>query len=158
MDAHGEDWDFIGANLVQLSKLLAHFFLLKAFLDKVDSIEEKELVPVLDKLAQLYSATIILEEFSGIFLTYSVVSTESISILTDQHIPKLCKDLRPHVIPLTDSFQLSDMMINSSLGSYNGDIYENYFKIVKEANPPFNHKAPYSTDLEAMLNRPYSGR
>ncbi|CUM51923.1 uncharacterized protein AC631_05192 [Debaryomyces fabryi] len=154
LDAHDEDWDFIGANLVQLSKLLAHFFLLKAFLDKVDSIEEKELVPILDKLAQLYSATIILEEFSGIFLTYSVVSTESISILTDQHIPKLCKDLRPHVIPLTDSFQLSDMMINSSLGNYNGNIYENYFKTVKEANPPFNHKAPYSADLEAMLQRP----
>lgn len=154
LDAHGEDWDFIGANLVQLSKLLAHFFLLKAFLDKVDSIEERELVPILDNLAQLYSATIILEEFSGIFLTYSVVSTESISILTDQHIPKLCKDLRPHVIPLTDSFQLSDMMINSSLGSYNGNIYENYFKIVNEANPPFKHKAPYSADLEAMLHRP----
>jgi len=154
LDAHGEDWDFIGANLVQLSKLLAHFFLLKAFLDKVDSIEERELVPILDNLAQLYSATIILEEFSGIFLTYSVISTESISILTDQHIPKLCKDLRPHVIPLTDSFQLSDMMINSSLGSYNGNIYENYFKIVNEANPPFKHKAPYSADLEAMLQRP----
>lgn len=154
LDAQGEDWDFIGAKLVQLSKLLAHFFLFKAFLDKIDSIEEKELVPILDKLAQLYSATIILEEFSGVFLTYSVISTESISLLTDQHIPRLCKELRPHVIPLTDSFQLSDMMINSSLGSYNGDIYENYFKIVKDANPPSIDKAPYSGDLEAMLKRP----
>ncbi|CUM65898.1 uncharacterized protein PRCAT00003548001 [Priceomyces carsonii] len=154
LDAQDQDWDYIGADLVQLSKLLAHFFLLKAFLDKVDTMKEKELASVLDKLAQLYCATIILEGFSGVFLTFSVVSTDTISILTAEHIPKLCKELRPHVIPLTDSFHLTDMMINSSLGSYDGNIYENYFKIVKSINPPFNSKAPYSSSLQAMLNRP----
>ncbi|KAK7679108.1 fatty-acyl coenzyme A oxidase [Cerrena zonata] len=154
LDARNQDWDYIGADLVQLSKLLAHFFLLKSFLDKVDSIPERELVPVLDKLAQLYSASIILEGFSGIFLTYKVVSTETISYLSAEHIPTLCTDLRPHVIPLTDAFQLSDMMINSSLGSYDGNIYENYYKIVKDNNPPYIDKAPYSKDFEALLNRP----
>lgn len=153
LDARNQDWDFIGADLVTLSKLLAHFFLLKAFLDKANAIEEKKLVPILDMLAQLYGATIILEGFSGIFLTYSVVSTETISLLSSEHIGDLCAALRPHVIPLTDSFQLSDMMINSSLGGYDGNIYENYFKIVKDQNPPRDTKAPYSADLQAMLNR-----
>lgn len=153
LETNNDDWDLIGADLVQLSKLLAHFFLLKAFLDKIDSINEAKLVPILDKLAQLYFATIILESFSGIFLTYSVVSTETISYLTAEHIPTLCKEIRPHVIPLTDSFQMSDMMINSSLGAYDGNIYENYFKIVKDANPPSEFKAPYSSSFEAMLGR-----
>lgn len=153
LEAKDQDWDFIGADLVQLSKLLAHFFLLKAFLDKIDTIEDKSLVTVLDKLAQLYTATFVLEGFSGTFLTYSVVTTDTISYLTSEHIAQLCADLRPHVIPLSDSFRLSDMLINSSIGNYNGDIYENYYKTVKDLNPPQNHKAPYSAALEGMLNR-----
>ena len=152
--ANGDDWDFIGAELVNLSKLLAHFFLFKLFIDKIDSLqgEEKSLVPVLEKMAQLYGSTMI-EDFSGIFLTYAVIDASTVSVLTSELIPFLCREVRPHAIPLTDAFQLSDMMINSSLGSYDGNVYENYFKMVQDLNPPSEHKAPYSKDLEAMLHR-----
>lgn len=148
------DTDFIGADLVTLSKLLAHFFLLKAFLDKIEATkEQKDLVPVLDLLAQLYGASIILEGFSGVFLTYSVATTEAMAHNSTEHIAELCAELRPHVIPLTDSFMMSDMMINAPIGYYDGDIYENYFRTVTTNNPSRQTKAPYSAALEAMLNR-----
>lgn len=148
------DTDFVGAELVTLSKLLAHFFLLNAFLDKIEeSKEQKDLVPVLDLLAQLYGATVILEAFSGTFLTYSVITTDAIAHNSTEHIAELCAKVRPHTIPLTDSFMMSDMMINSPLGYYDGNIYENYMRVVKQNNPPKDHKAPYSAALEAMLNR-----
>lgn len=154
LNAKGGDTDFIGADLVTLSKLLAHFFLLKAFLDKIDSTkDQKELNTVLDVLAQLYGATVILEGFSGVFLTYSVATTEAIAQNSTEHIAELCSKVRPHVIPLTDSFMLSDMMINAPIGYYDGDIYNNYFRVVNQSNPPKNHKAPYSDKVEAMLNR-----
>lgn len=153
LNSNDDDWDYIGANLVELSKLLAHFFLFKCFLDKINSMQQQELLDILDKLAKLYCASFILESFSGIFLTYSVVSSDTIAYLSSEHIANLCKDIRPHVIPLTDSFQLSDMLINSSLGNYDGNIYENYFNIVKGRNPPSETKAPYSSILENMLNR-----
>ncbi|EGV61818.1 fatty-acyl coenzyme A oxidase [Yamadazyma tenuis] len=158
LEANGEDWDYIGADLVTLSKLLAHFFLLKAFLDKIDSMsspDEKVLVEILDKLAQLYSATIVLEAFSGFFLSYSVISADAMTTLTTGRIQELCSQIRPHVIPLTDAFQLSDMMINSSLGGYDGNFYEEYFKIVKDNNPaPGSFHAPYTASIKAMLQRP----
>lgn len=155
----GDNWDYIGADLVTLSKLLAHFFLLKAFLDKVKTMDannasEKPLIPILDKLAQLYSASLVLETFSGFFLTYSVISTDAMTFLTTNRIQELCAELRPHVIPLTDSFQLSDMMINSSLGGYDGNFYEEYFKIVKDSNPPEEDKPPYAPLIGKMLQRP----
>ncbi|SGZ49103.1 CIC11C00000003948 [Sungouiella intermedia] len=148
------DTDYIGADLVTLSKLLAHFFLLKAFLDKIDaSKDKKDLLPLLDLLAQLYGAVVVLEGFSGTFLTFSVVSTDAMAKNSTEHIADLCAELRPHVIPLTDSFMMSDMMINAPIGYYNGDIYENYFRVVNQNNPPKNTKAPYSSELEAMLGR-----
>lgn len=154
LEAKNGDTDFIGADLVTLSKLLAHFFLLKAFLDKIeDTKDQKDLVPVLDLLAQLYGASIILEGFSGVFLTYSVVDTDAMAHNSTEHIAELCALLRPHVIPLTDSFMMSDMMINAPIGYYDGDIYENYFRTVTTNNPSRETKAPYSAALEAMLNR-----
>lgn len=154
LTAKNGDTDFIGADLVTLSKLLAHFFLLKAFLDKIEATKDQAaLVPVLDLLAQLYGASIILEGFSGVFLTYSVATTEAMAHNSTEHIAELCAELRPHVIPLTDSFMMSDMMINAPIGYYNGDIYENYFRTVTTNNPSRETKAPYSAALEAMLNR-----
>ena len=148
------DTDYIGADLVTLLKLLAHFFLLKAFLDKIDATkDQKDLVPVLDLLAQLYGAANVLEAFSGTFLTYSVVLTEAMAHNSTDHIAQLCAALRPHVIPLTDSFMMSDMMINAPIGYYNGDIYKNYFNTVTANNPTTDGKAPYSAAIENMLNR-----
>lgn len=157
LQSKGDDWDYIGSDLVNLSKLLAHFFLMKSFLDKIQTMsspEEKPLVPILDKLAQLYSSSIVLEQFSGILLTYGVISADAMSYLTSTKIQELCGELRPHVIPLTDSFQMTDMMINSSIGGFDGNFYEEYFSIVKNSNPPSKTKAPYSAYLEGMLNRP----
>lgn len=62
--------------------------------------------------------------------------------------------LDQNVVAYTDSFQQSDMIVNAAIGKYDGDIYENYFDLVKAQNPPSKTKAPYSAALEAMLNRP----
>ena len=154
LDKNGEDWDYIGARLVELSKMLAHFFMLKSFLEKFDTLEEGPMKLVLKKLAQLYSSSVILEGFSGIFLTFNVLDSDTVSYLSSEYIQKLCADLRPHVIPLTDAFNLSDMIINSSLGNYDGNVYENYFKTVKDRNPaPGSYTAPYEKEFREHLNR-----
>jgi hypothetical protein len=38
-------------------------------------------------------------------------------------------------VPLVDAFALSDHIINSPLGRYDGQIYEAYFDQVRRANP-----------------------
>lgn len=148
------DFDTVGAEMVTLSKLNAHHYLLNEFLNRIASFESKQLVPYLESIARLYSATLVLERFAGDFLAQSVFPPKLNSELNSKYIPELCKEIRPHVIPLTDSFQQSDMMINSAIGSYDGNIYENYFDVVKTNNPPSKTKAPYSGALAAMLNRP----
>ncbi|EGW31447.1 acyl-coenzyme A oxidase 4 [Spathaspora passalidarum NRRL Y-27907] len=146
--------DYVGAELVTLSKLKAHHYLLNEYVVRLERFEEKDLIPYLVSLGRLYAATMVLERFAGIFLTFNVVSPSVMAALTSNQIPQLCKEVRPHVVALTDSFQQSDMLVNSVLGKYDGDIYENYFGTVKTLNKPSNTKAPYSGALEAMLNRP----
>ncbi|RCK57276.1 Acyl-coenzyme A oxidase 4 [Candida viswanathii] len=149
-----ESFDYVGAELVQLSKLKAHHYLLTEYIRRIDTFDQKDLVPYLITLGKLYAATIVLDRFAGVFLTFNVASTEAITALASVQIPKLCAEVRPNVVAYTDSFQQSDMIVNSAIGRYDGDIYENYFDLVKLQNPPSKTKAPYSDALEAMLNRP----
>ncbi|KAI5966956.1 POX1 [Candida pseudojiufengensis] len=149
-----ESFDYVGAELVIISKLKAHHYLLTEYIRRVDETPYQELKPYLYQLGQLYAAAIVLDKYSGFFLAFNVASTEAIAELAKIQIPKLCKEIRPNVVGLTDGFQQSDMMINAPIGRYDGDIYENYFDLVKNLNPPSKTKAPYSDALEAMLNRP----
>ncbi|KAK6462279.1 acyl-coenzyme A oxidase 4 [Scheffersomyces coipomensis] len=147
-------FDYIGAEMVNITKLKAHHYLLEEYLRRVEEFDDASLKPYLILLGKLYGASIVLDKFSGIFLTFNVISTELVGKLSAEYIPKLLAEIRPHTVAFTDSFQQSDMIINSAIGKFDGDIYENYFSIVKAQNPPRAHKAPYSAALEAMLNRP----
>ncbi|CAK9439041.1 uncharacterized protein LODBEIA_P32650 [Lodderomyces beijingensis] len=147
-------FDFVGAELVIISKLKAHHYLLSEFVRRVDEFDQADKKPFLYTLATLYGATIVLDKYNGVFLAFGVLSTKGASDLASKVIPKVCAEVRPNVVGLTDAFQQSDMMINAPIGRFDGDIYENYFDLVKILNPPAKTKAPYSAALEAMLNRP----
>ncbi|KAG7664167.1 POX1 [[Candida] subhashii] len=146
--------DYTGGELVTLSKLNANHFLLKEYVTRIKDFDQKDLVPFLARLGKLYSASLVLERFAGTFLTFGVASPAFMAALTSTQIPKLCAEVRPDVVALTDSFQLSDMMVNSAIGKHDGDIYENYFETVKTLNKPSNTQAPYTQALKDMLNRP----
>ncbi|KAK6204645.1 acyl-coenzyme A oxidase 4 [Scheffersomyces amazonensis] len=147
-------FDYVGSELVTITKLKAHHYLLSEFVKRINEFDDASLKPYLNLLGELYAATIVLDKFSGVFLTFNVVSTDLTSQLSSVHIPQLLAKVRPHTVAYTDSFQQSDMIINSAIGKFDGNIYENYFGIVKAQNPPRKTKAPYSGALEGMLNRP----
>jgi acyl-CoA oxidase len=153
LKANGDDFDAVGAELGVLTKLHAHRYLLEEFIRRTETIEEKSLVPFLEPLANFYAAANVLNVFSSTFLQFNVLTSDVFSKLNVELIPKLCAQIRPHVVGYTDAFQQSDMMINSAIGKYDGNIYENYFDIVKAQNPPANTKAPYQAAISAMLNR-----
>lgn len=62
-------------------------------------------------------------------------------------------NMSPCTVPLVDAFALSDHILNSPLGKYDGSVYESYFSQVQAANPlPKEH--PYFTRLiKPLLER-----
>ncbi|KAK6455121.1 acyl-coenzyme a oxidase [Scheffersomyces xylosifermentans] len=147
------NFEYVGPESVEITRLKSHHYLLEEFLRRVETTEDKELVPWLTLIGKLYASGIILEKFAATFLTYHVATTDFITEVSSNQLPSLLQEVRPHAVAYTDAFQQSDMMINSAIGRFDGNIYENYFTAVKELNPPRNFKAPYSAALEAMLNR-----
>ncbi|WPK23077.1 hypothetical protein PUMCH_000301 [Australozyma saopauloensis] len=150
---NNNSYDSVGASSLAISKLKAHHYMLKEYIDRIEKNEYKELNPYLLKLGQLYVTANVIEKFSGEFVSNYVISPETLNEVINKVTPKICAELRPDVIALTDSFQFSDFIINSAIGKHDGNIYENYFGTVKQLNPSKLTKAPYSAEFESALNR-----
>ena len=60
---------------------------------------------------------------------------------------ELCREIRKDAVPLVDSFNLPDFLINSPFGRYDGDVYTHYFNKVVSSNPPTNPAPPYFDKL-----------
>ncbi|OAJ42932.1 hypothetical protein BDEG_26323 [Batrachochytrium dendrobatidis JEL423] len=68
-------------------------------------------------------------------------------------VSELCKEIRVDAIPLTDSFNYSDFIINSPLGKYNGDVYQAYFDIINAAHPPAKVPSYFQSEIYPLLHR-----
>ncbi|GEQ71822.1 hypothetical protein JCM33374_g5508 [Metschnikowia sp. JCM 33374] len=148
-----KSWDAVSYERVLLSKLQCHHYLLETFIHRLESVKQPPLMFVLAKVIRLYYLTHLLENFGREFISFMVLGADLSNLISTKLIDESCLNVRHHVIPLTDSFQIPDTLLNSVIGVYDGNWYENYFRVVKTCNDPRNTKAPYSKDLEAMLNR-----
>jgi hypothetical protein len=76
-------------------------------------------------------------------------------------VDKLMKILRPNVIPLVESFDISDTILNSSLGNSNGQVYENILKSAKSSsmnvmnNGKMIDTPPFFKSVEKYLSKDF---
>ncbi|KAF9991889.1 fatty-acyl coenzyme A oxidase [Entomortierella chlamydospora] len=106
--------------------------------------------PILTKVCLLYGLYSI-EQNSGFFLQYRYFTPSQMDFVRAQ-VNVLCRDVRQEYIPLIDAFNLSDYMINSPLGVYDGNVYEKYFDQVKRQNP-VGQPHPYLPLIQSLLRR-----
>lgn len=50
-------------------------------------------------------------------------------------VMKLLKEIRPHAVRLVDGWGFDDWVLDSSLGRYDGKVYEDMFYRASELNP-----------------------
>ncbi|WVO14615.1 hypothetical protein L204_102252 [Cryptococcus depauperatus] len=115
-------------------------YIFTMFKDAVEEMEDSPETKVLKSVAKLYGLWQI-EEQQGYFLKYGFFSAEQVDEV-QKAVDELCADCRAFAVPLVDAFALSDHILNSPLGKYDGSVYESYFAQVQAANPlPKEH--PY---------------
>ncbi|CAO3678786.1 unnamed protein product [Rhizopus stolonifer] len=124
------------------AKLHSYGYLFNRFLDGVSKVEGS-LKAVLMDVCLLYGFYTI-EENAGAFLQYGYFSPTQIEFVRLK-TNELCRSVRDQAIPLVDSFNLSDYVVNSPLGRADGNVYVHYFEQVKRSNPQNPH--PYFNSL-----------
>ncbi|XP_034425459.1 peroxisomal acyl-coenzyme A oxidase 1 isoform X2 [Hippoglossus hippoglossus] len=119
-------WNNSSIDLVRASDAHCHYVVVKLFTDKLGEICDTAIHSVLSTLALLYALNGI-KLNSGDFLQAGLLSGPQVLQISGR-IKELLSQLRPNAVVLVDAFDFSDKLLNSVLGRYDGNVYENLFE------------------------------
>lgn len=137
-DEQKRSWNSLLVQFNQLSRAHSQYLVVKNFYETLSNPSiSSELDPatlaLMHKLFRLY-ALYTLEQESSDFFTSSASTVAQIR-LARQQVMHLLEEIRPHAIRLVDSWDFPDFQLNSSLGRYDGKVYEDMFYRASELNP-----------------------
>lgn len=122
-------------DLVKVARSHCYLVILNNF--QLSIIEQQSsnpaLVPILQLLCDCFALTAI-EKDLGEFTADGYCNYNQTQLLSST-IRLILKEIRPSAVILVDSFDFSDQYLNSAIGCYNGDVYENLFKWSNTGNP-----------------------
>lgn len=141
--APDQAWQHCTEELVEVARRHIDFYLWTCFDETISSLQSSPpsylgaptkragIVAVLRDLKDLLAVKTILS-CQGALLASGALCGASVATL-ESSLRVLYKDVRPQAVPLVDSFNMPDFVLNSALGREDGNVYENYLKIVRHA-------------------------
>mmetsp|Transcript_39711 Transcript_39711/g.64460 ORF Transcript_39711/g.64460 Transcript_39711/m.64460 type:complete len:697 (-) Transcript_39711:741-2831(-) len=109
------------------------YFMLTKFSQMVETCEDAQCRSVLERVCALFALSDMIDgkQWTGLI---DVVQFQLIEHATSL----VCSALRPDAIALTDCWDYNDKALNSTIGSKDGNVYENQYLAAK--NAPINQK------------------
>ena len=138
-DEQKRSWNSLLVNFYSLSKAHSQYMVVKNFYEtlqnpSLSSELDPETLALMHKLFRLYSLHTLEQEASE-FYTSSAVTVRQIQLARSSAVMKLLEEIRPHAVRLVDSWDFPDWQLDSSLGRYDGKVYEDMFYRANEQNP-----------------------
>ncbi|KKP04711.1 acyl-CoA oxidase [Trichoderma harzianum] len=119
----------------QLSHAYSYSILVRNFHDQITNLQTfgQETINVLWDLYTLF-ALFTMQNNALEFIQTETVSLDQLSAVRDR-IFELMRRIRPHAVRLVDVWALLDYLLDSSLGRYDGRVYEDMFHRAHDLNP-----------------------
>ena len=138
-DEEKNSWNSLLVDFWRLSTAHSQYLIVKNFHDalKGDAIQSEldpDTIALLQKLFRLYALNTLEREASE-FFSSSAVTVRQIQLARTKAVMKLLEEIRPHAVRLVDSWKFPDWQLDSSLGRYDGKVYEDLFHRASELNP-----------------------
>jgi acyl-CoA oxidase len=138
-DAEKTSWNDLLVDMYRLSKAHSQYMMVKNFYDTLSAKETAEgldevSLDVMWKLFRLYALNTLESEASE-FYTSAAVTVKQVMLTRQSAVLKLLKEIRPHAVALVDAWAFPDWQLDSSLGRYDGKVYEDMFRRASELNP-----------------------
>jgi acyl-CoA oxidase len=134
-------WNDSSVELVECARLHCYKLMAQAFIEAYERIEEPNIRQILKQLCDLF-VWHFLKLRIDVALVGNYITEGSQVHLIRVYIQELCESLREQAVPIVDAFNLSDFILRSPLGRYDGNVYTYYLDRVKRA-PHAQDRAPY---------------
>ena len=138
-DAEKQSWNSLLVDFWRLSTAQAQYMVVKNFYDALQDQNttkslDAETVTLLHKLFRLF-ALHTLEREASEFFSSSATTIRQITLARTKTVMQLLEEIRPHAVRLVDAWKFPDWQLDSSLGRYDGKVYEDMFHRASELNP-----------------------
>ena len=138
-DEEKNSWNSLLVDFWRLSTAHSQYLIVKNFHDAlkgnaIHSELDPDTIALLQKLFRLYALNTLEREASE-FFSSSAVTVRQIQLARTKTVMKLLEEIRPHAVRLVDSWKFPDWQLDSSLGRYDGKVYEDLFHRASELNP-----------------------
>lgn len=119
-------WNENSNLLVQCAEFHCRAFMVRTFLSTVHDTDcTFGAKSVLTQLCELYAVCYLLKNL-GYFLMYSSVSIKDVASIQNWQ-ESLLSEIKVNAVGLVDSFDISDEILSSALGAYDGNVYQRLF-------------------------------
>lgn len=138
-DVEKKSWNSLLVDFWRLSTAHSQYLVVKNFYEVLQStsieyeLDQNTLI-VLHAVFRLF-ALHTLEREASEFFSSGAVTIRQIQLTRAKAVIQLLEHIRPHAIKLVDSWQFPDWQLDSSLGRYDGNVYEDMFHRASELNP-----------------------
>ncbi|XP_063952128.1 peroxisomal acyl-coenzyme A oxidase 1-like [Lytechinus pictus] len=123
-------WNKSSIDLVKASHAHTQYFIVKCFFEGVQHVEvSHDTSTILNTLSFLY-AIYHMEQNSGEFIADGYMTNDQLSWL-HCHYLELLAVIRPNAVALVDAFDIRDEFLQSTLGSYDGNVYQRMYEYAK---------------------------
>ena len=138
-DEEKSSWNSLLVDFYRLSTAHSQYLVVKNFHEALQSQSisselDSSTITLMRKLFRLY-ALHTLEQEASEFFSSSAVTVRQIQLARTKVVMKLLEEIRPHAVRLVDAWRFPDWQLDSSLGRYDGKVYEDLFMRASELNP-----------------------
>ncbi|KAL8711357.1 MAG: hypothetical protein Q9220_004254 [cf. Caloplaca sp. 1 TL-2023] len=138
-DEEKQSWNSLLVDFWRLSTAHSQYLVVKNFYEVLQSRSisdelDEVTISLLQKLFRLH-ALHTLEREASEFFSSSAVTVRQIQLARTKAVMKLLEEIRPHAVRLVDVWRFPDWQLDSSLGRYDGKVYEDLFHRASELNP-----------------------
>ncbi|KAK7423019.1 hypothetical protein QQX98_001309 [Neonectria punicea] len=138
-DEDKQSWNSLLIDFWRLSTAYAQYQVVKNFYEALQDETTKaaldsSTLSVLGSLFQLF-ALHHLNGHASEFFTSGATTVRQIQLARTKRTLALLEQIRPHAVRLVDAWKFPDWQLDSSLGRYDGNVYEDMFHRASEVNP-----------------------
>lgn len=127
-------WAALTLKAVRTGQSHVLYFMLCKFIEMVQQCEDEACRRVLERVCTLFALRDVFDgqQWSGL-LDISQVE------LAEEAVANVCSMLRPDAVALVDAWDFPDRTLNSTIGGYDGNVYENQY--IAAVKSPLNDKS-----------------
>ena len=130
-----EAWNECSLELVDAVRAHCFLVLLDSFVKTVSNVEKDSLRKALHDLGSFFAVSGILDQaWNGL------ISPHQMELAKDAS-NNLLHRLRPNCVALVDAFDFPDRVLNSTLGPYDGNVYERLYEAARRST--LNRQDPF---------------